>query len=93
MEDSKQLIINQWHLGYVNLSLRYFVFLQYTMLKPPWICLHETAAKFCFNMTMRRMVKLSTSNQYILISFYWDLWNEEISEITIGKYSQITFEN
>lgn len=26
MEDSKQLIINQWHLGYVNLSLRYFVF-------------------------------------------------------------------
>lgn len=46
MEDSKQLIINQWHLGYVNLSLRYFVFLQYTMLKPPWICLHETAAKF-----------------------------------------------
>lgn len=42
---------------------------------------------------MRRMVKLSTSNQYILISFYWDLWNEEISEITIGKYSQITFEN
>lgn len=42
---------------------------------------------------MRRMVKLSTSNQYILISFYWDLWNEEISEIIIGKYSQITFEN
>lgn len=42
---------------------------------------------------MRRMVKLSTSNQYILIPFHWDLWNKEISEMTIGKYSQITFEN
>lgn len=34
MEDSKQLIINQWHLGYVNLSLRYFVFYNIQCLNP-----------------------------------------------------------
>lgn len=76
-----------WILAYVTLF--FTIYDAYTPLNlSAW-----NSSKISFNVTMRRMVKQSTSNQHILISFYWNLWNEEISEMTIGKYSQITFED